>query len=286
MSKSIELISQSYCFDGEQWRFQHNSSVNHCPMTFSIFLPPNASTESPVPLVYWLSGLTCTDENFMQKAGAQRYAAKYGLAIVCPDTSPRGENIPDDPDNAYDFGLGAGFYVDATQSPWNGFYNMYSYITRELPSVLEENFKQLNGKASIMGHSMGGHGALTIALRNPKQYQSVSAFAPICSPMQCPWGLKALENYLGPDRSAWKNHDACELILSGAGNIPLLVDQGSADDFLEEQLKPELLQSACGDMGQSLTLNMRPNYDHSYYFIGSFIENHIAYHHQALCGSS
>lgn len=250
-------------------------------MHFSIFLPPQAKT-GKVPQVYWLSGLTCTDENFVQKAGAQQYAAEFGVAVIAPDTSPRGENVPDDEDAAWDFGLGAGFYIDASENPWSDNYRMYSYITKELPELVNANFPVMPDKTSIMGHSMGGHGALTIALKNPGTYQSVSAFSPICAPTQCPWGHKALGNYLGSDKSEWAKHDACELIKQAEEKLPLLVDQGSADNFLEEQLKPELLEKVCAENEYPLTLRMQPGYDHSYFFIASFMRDHIKWHAKAL----
>lgn len=279
---SIEIISENRCFDGRQLKLKHRSKVLDCDMTFSVFLPPQARSEE-VPVIYWLSGLTCTDDNFVQKAGAQQYAAEAGVAIICPDTSPRGEGVPDDPDASYDFGLGAGFYVDATEAPWAGHYNMYSYVTRELPSVLDHSELPLNTAAcSIMGHSMGGHGALTIALRNPGIYHSVSAFSPICSPLNCPWGHKALGGYLGDDRQRWAEYDACALIAKAQEKLPILVDQGQADNFLQEQLKPELLQAVCQEADHPLTLRLHAGYDHSYFFIASFIEDHILHHADAL----
>ena len=278
---SLEQIAANRCFEGVQQRFSHESHSLGCDMHFSIYLPP-AADEAPVPLLYWLSGLTCTDENFVQKAGAQRYAAEHGVAIVAPDTSPRGEGVPDDPDGAWDFGLGAGFYVNATEAPWNVNYRMYDYITEELPAIVAEQFPVDATRSSIFGHSMGGHGALTIALRNPGRYRSVSAFSPIVSPTQCPWGEKALGNYLGSDREAWKNYDSCELIRAGATQLPMLVDQGEADDFLEEQLKTELLEAACADTGFEATIRHQPGYDHSYFFIASFIGSHVAFHAKQL----
>ncbi|GAA5315348.1 MAG: S-formylglutathione hydrolase [Candidatus Pelagadaptatus aseana] len=228
-------------------------------------------------MIYWLSGLTCTDENFVTKAGAQQFAEAAGVAIVAPDTSPRGEAVPDDPEGAYDFGLGAGFYVDATEAPWQHHYQMYSYVVEELPGLLGS--LPINpAQASIMGHSMGGHGALTIALKNPQAYQSVSAFSPICSPLQCPWGEKALGNYLGADRERWKAYDACELLARAEKTLPLLVDQGDADNFLTEQLKTELLVQAGQATGYDMQVRMQPGYDHSYFFIASFIEDHIRFH--------
>lgn len=278
---TLKQTSESLCFGGRQQRYRHTAESLHCDMHFSIFLPPLAESRS-VPVIWWLSGLTCTDENFVQKAGAQQTAAEFGVAIIAPDTSPRGEGVPDDPEGAYDFGLGAGFYVNATQAPWATHYNMYDYITAELPEVVAANFPVEAERSSIMGHSMGGHGALTIALKNPGQYRSVSAFAPICSPLNCPWGEKALSNYIGEDRNAWRQYDTCELVREATHRLPLFVDQGTADDFLEEQLKPELLQQACEQAGHPLTLNMREGYDHSYFFITSFIARHIEYHASAL----
>lgn len=279
---SIEILSDNRCFEGRQLKLKHNSEVLDCEMIFSVILPPAAEYEA-VPVIYWLSGLTCNDDNFVQKAGAQQYAADAGVAIICPDTSPRGSSVPDDPEAAYDFGLGAGFYVDATQSPWSDHYQMYSYITRELPSVLEQSELPLNTAAcSIMGHSMGGHGALTIALKNPGIYRAVSAFAPICSPMESPWGHKALGGYLGEDKQNWSNYDTCALISTAKEKLPLLVDQGQADNFLTEQLKPELLQAACQAADHPLTLRLHAGYDHSYFFIASFIEDHIRHHADAL----
>lgn len=280
---SLEKIGSNTCFGGQQLQYTHDSSVLGCNMRFSIFLPPQAETKK-VPVIYWLSGLTCTDENFVQKAGAQRYAAEQGVAIVAPDTSPRGEGIPDDPDQAYDFGLGAGFYVNATQAPWSKNYHMYDYITQELPQLINDNFPVEGDKCSIMGHSMGGHGALTIALKNPGAYRSVSAFSPIVAPMRCPWGNKALGNYLGDDQNAWREYDTTELIATAQERLPILVDQGDADDFLTEQLKPELLTQACETAGHPLQLRMQPGYDHSYFFISTFIGDHIKHHAEALKG--
>ncbi len=278
---TLEQIASVKSFGGQQLRYKHASKVLDCDMHFSIFLPPQAQTEK-VPVIYWLSGLTCTDENFVQKAGAQQYASAQGVAIITPDTSPRGEAVPDDSEASYDFGLGAGFYVNATQEPWARHYRMYDYITEELPGLLAENFSVDVEHASIMGHSMGGHGALTIALKNPGKYKSVSAFSPICSPMNCPWGEKALGNYIGDYREAWQEYDACELIKTASERLPILVDQGTSDDFMEEQLKPWLLKEACAKAGQPLELRMREGYDHSYFFIASFIEEHIKHHAQAL----
>jgi len=277
----LEKVSEVRCWDGMQQRLTHNSTTLGCDMNFSIYLPPQAAHEN-VPVLYWLSGLTCTDENFVQKAGAQRYAAEYGVAIVTPDTSPRGDGVPDDPNEDWDFGLGAGFYVNATQAPWNVHYRMYDYITEELPELIADNFPVKAERCSIFGHSMGGHGALTIALRNPGRYQSVSAFSPIVAPTQCPWGKKALGNYLGNKPESWKNYDSCELIASGASQLPMLIDQGEADDFLEEQLKTGLLQRVCDETGYKATIRLQPGYDHSYFFIASFVGSHIGFHAQAL----
>lgn len=280
----MEIVAENRAFDGRQLQCTHHSSAVACEMTFSIYLPPDASTAQPVPCLYWLSGLTCTDQNFVTKAGAQAYAAKLGIAIVCPDTSPRGEGVPDDPDGAYDFGLGAGFYVNATVSPWSTHYQMFAYVTQELRALIEENFPVDPERASISGHSMGGHGALIAALKCPGRYRSVSAFAPISSPMECPWGHKALGNYLGNDSAAWSAYDACQLIREGASPVPTLVDQGTADNFLEEQLKPELLKEATDAAGYPLDLRMQPGYDHSYFFIATFIGEHLDFHARHLQG--
>ncbi|WP_199176081.1 S-formylglutathione hydrolase [Zhongshania marina] len=274
----MEKIAENRCFGGKQQRYTHHAESLGCDMTFAIFLPPQAE-QGAVPVLYWLSGLTCTDENFIQKAGAQRIAAELGIAIVAPDTSPRGEGVPDDPEGAYDLGLGAGFYVNATEAPWSQHYRMEEYACRELPALVAEQFPVDTARCGIFGHSMGGHGALTLALKNPALFRSVSAFSPIVAPSQCPWGEKALGNYLGADRGAWVNYDACELIRR-AEVLPaeILVDQGADDTFLEEQLKPQLLVEACADRGIDLELRMQPGYDHSYFFIASFIEDHLHFH--------
>ena len=281
MTTQLKEIATNRCFGGRQLRYSHASTALDCDMTFSIFLPPQAEEgdgSNKLPVVYWLSGLTCTDENFVAKAGAQRYAAELGLIIVAPDTSPRGEGVPDDPEGAYDFGLGAGFYVNATQAPWSKNYRMYDYIVDELPALIEKSFPVDSGRAGISGHSMGGHGALTIALKNPGRYKSATAFSPICSPLSCPWGEKALGNYLGPDRSAWAQYDTTTLVAASKEQLPVLVDQGDADDFLVEQLKTPLLEKACSDAGYPMTIRMQPGYDHSYFFISSFIGEHLAFH--------
>ncbi len=279
---SCKQISTSHCFGGQQLRFQHHSDCLNCAMNFSVYLPPQVTT-AKVPVIYWLSGLTCNDENFVQKAGAQRYAAEYGVALVAADTSPRGEGVPDDENQAWDFGLGAGFYVNATQDPWRQHYQMYDYIVKELPAIIAEQLPLIDASTcSISGHSMGGHGALTIALRNPHQYRSVSAFAPICSPLNCAWGEKALRLYLGNDRQDWQLYDSCELIKQATEHLPILVDQGEADNFLHEQLKPDLLQKACDDASYPITLRRHAGYDHSYFFVASFIGEHISYHANIL----
>ena len=250
-------------------------------MRFGMFLPPQAEVRT-VPLLYWLSGLTCTEENFIVKAGAQRVAAELGLAIVVPDTSPRGLKIPGEAES-YDFGLGAGFYVDATQAPWSRGYRMYSYVASELPRLVEAEFAVDPARAGIFGHSMGGHGALSVALKNPQRYKSVSAFAPISSPMRCPWGEKALAGYLGADRAAWREYDSTALIEERGWRGPaLLVDQGTSDQFLESQLKPQLLEEACKRAGVALDLRLREGYDHSYFFIATFIEEHLRFHARNL----
>ena len=278
---ALEQIGSNQSFGGQQLRYKHQSSVLNCEMTFSIYLPPQAE-KGPVPVLYWLSGLTCNDENFVQKAGAQQHAAEHGIAIVCPDTSPRGDGVADDPEGAYDMGLGAGFYVNATQQPWADHYQMYSYITDELPALINGEFPVDSQRASISGHSMGGHGALTIALKNPGQYKSVSAFSPIVSPLSCPWGDKVLSNYLGDDRETWAQYDSVELVKSATEHLPVLVDQGDSDNFLVEQLKTELLISAAEKADYPMQIRMQPNYDHSYFFIATFIGDHIAFHARAL----
>jgi S-formylglutathione hydrolase len=248
-------------------------------MTFSIYLPP---ATGPVPVLWWLSGLTSTDENFVLKAGAQRYAAEHGVAIVCPDTSPRGEGVPGDPDGAWDFGHGAGFYVDATEEPWRRHYRMNTYVTEELPELVFRSFEVDHGRQAISGHSMGGHGALVIALRHPGRFRSVSAFAPICAPSEVPWGHKAFRRYLGADPARWREWDATALIPTAHERLPLLVDQGLADGFLETQLRPERLEAACRAAGHRLELRRRVGYDHGYAFVSTFIGEHLAWHAKAL----
>jgi S-formylglutathione hydrolase len=271
----MERIEQHACFGGSQEIWEHASSTLSCSMKFGIYLPKIAIQGERCPVLYWLSGLTCNEQNFITKAGAQRYADEYGLIIVTPDTSPRGDDVPNDP--AYDLGQGAGFYLNATQSHWSKHYRMYDYVVDELPALIEKHFAA-NEKRSLGGHSMGGHGALTLALRNPKRYCSASAFSPIVAPSQVPWGIKAFTAYLGEDRESWKQYDAVALIHAGHHPPPLLIDQGEADEFLESQLKPELLQEACRVAGYPLEFNRRAGYDHSYYFITSFIGEHLKFH--------
>jgi S-formylglutathione hydrolase len=278
---TLEVVSQSRCFDGTQFTYRHASSETGTMMRFAAFVPPQAR-QSPSPIVWYLSGLTCTEENFTVKAGAQRIAAELGLLLIAPDTSPRGDAVPLDPAGSYDFGLGAGFYVDATQQPWSRNYKMASYIERELPGLIISELPADGARQSIMGHSMGGHGALTIALRNQDRYASVSAFSPICSPMTCQWGQKALSGYLGSNKENWRRYDTCALLQDGARVTELLVDQGTADQFLATQLKPELLEDACTRASVPLTLRMHEGYDHSYFFISTFIEDHLRWHAQRL----
>ena len=275
---TTERIEHRACFGGWQDVYRHRSEVLGCDMTVGVYLPPQVE-QGPCPVLYWLSGLTCTEQNFITKAGAQRYAAEHGIILVAPDTSPRGEDVADA--EGYDLGKGAGFYVNATQAPWASHYRMYDYIVDELPAWVEAD-PMASDRRAISGHSMGGHGALTIALKNPGRYRSVSAFSPIVAPMQVPWGQTAFAAYLGADREAWKAWDTVELIRQAREQLPLLVDQGDADEFLQGQLKPELLQAAAAEAGHPLTLRMQPGYDHSYYFIASFIGDHIAHHAAAL----
>ena len=276
----MEIVSEHRCFGGVQGIYRHHSRQTKTPMQFSVFVPSSA-VEGTHPVLWFLSGLTCTEENFTVKSGSQKFADRHGMIVVAPDTSPRGAGVAGE-DESYDFGTGAGFYLDATRPPWNEHYRMYSYITQELQNVVCKNFPIDSSRQGITGHSMGGHGALTIGLRNPQLYRSISAFSPICSPTRCPWGQKALTGYLGDDSSAWSQFDAVELIRDGHRSGPILVDQGDADNFLTDQLKPELLASICTDSGQSLQLRMQQGYDHSYYFISSFIEDHIAFHASRL----
>ena len=274
----MERIEHRACFGGWQDVYRHRSQALGCDMNFAVYLPSQAETRK-LPVLYWLSGLTCTEQNFITKAGAQRYAAEHGLILVAPDTSPRGEEVADA--DGYDLGKGAGFYLNASQAPWAKHYRMCDYVTSELPALVEANFPATDARA-ISGHSMGGHGALIVALKNPGRYRSVSAFSPIVAPAQVPWGEKAFTAYLGEDREAWKAWDSVALVAGARERLPLLVDQGGADEFLDGQLKPELLQAACEAAGHPLELRLQPGYDHSYYFIESFIGEHIAYHAQAL----
>ncbi len=276
------LVKHYRCFGGTLGFYRHASEVCGVEMQFSVYLPPQAASQ-PVPILYFLSGLTCTDENFMVKAGAQRYAADYGIMLVVPDTSPRDTGIPGE-DETWDLGSGAGFYVDATVEPWSRHYRMYSYVTAELPNLIKEHFPAHPDRESIFGHSMGGHGALVCALRGGDRYRSVSAFAPIAAPMRCLWGQTAFTQYLGSDQGDWKTYDASELVLTANYGCPILIDQGSADSFLaEQQLLPEVFEQACQAVGQPLTLRMQPDYDHSYYFIASFVGDHMRHHAAALC---
>ncbi|QDP02563.1 S-formylglutathione hydrolase [Thalassotalea sp. PS06] len=285
MTTALNRISHNRMFAGNHQRFSHHSDVNQCQMTFAIYQPDSVKDQA-LPVLYWLSGLTCNDENFSTKAGAQRVADELGMVLVMPDTSPRGDDIPDDSEGAYDFGLGAGFYVNATQEPYKKNYQMYDYITKELPSIIEENFN-VTDKKSITGHSMGGHGAIICALKNPGMYQSVSAFAPISNPSNCPWGEKALTGYLGSNRGDWFAWDSVEMIkvLEGGDpflELPLKVTQGLADNFLEEQLKPQALVDACETRGKELDYQGVEGFDHSYFFIASFIEEHLRFHRKYL----
>jgi S-formylglutathione hydrolase len=272
----LKQISANQCWGGTQYTYSHASVQTQCDMRFSVFIPPQAK-DSKVPVLYWLSGLTCTEENFTVKAGAQRMAAKLGMAIVAPDTSPRGLNIPGEGDS-FDFGLGAGFYVDATQDPWSKGYRMYSYVTKELPALINAQFPVDADRVAISGHSMGGHGALVCALRNPTRYRSVSAFAPISSPTRCDWGRKAFSRYLGSDESHWNDYDSTRLLVSEGWKGPsILVDQGDKDNFLP-MLQPQLLVDAAAEAEVPINLRMQPGYDHSYFFVQSFIAEHLKFH--------
>lgn len=274
----MQRIESHVCHGGRQEVWSHPSAVLGCEMRFGVYLPPQAARHA-CPVLYWLSGLSCSEQNFIVKAGAQRYAAEHGVILVAPDTSPRGEGVADV--EGYDLGQGAGFYVNATQAPWSRHYRMYDYVVDELPALVDAHFPTTTARA-ISGHSMGGHGALMIALKNPGRYRSVSAFAPIVAPSQVPWGEKAFAAYLGDDRETWQAWDAVALLHEAGERLPLLVDQGDADEFLATQLKPEWLQAACEQVGHPLRLRLQPGYDHSYYFIASFIGEHIAYHARAL----
>jgi S-formylglutathione hydrolase len=278
----MEILSQHGCFGGQQGFYRHQSAVIGLPMCFSLYLPPHQAGQRLLLLIY-LAGLTCTEETFMIKAGAQRFAAEHGLALVAPDTSPRGTGIVGEAED-WEFGCGAGFYLDATQAPWNPHYRMYSYLVDELPQLLAEQFPLDSGRIGLFGHSMGGHGALVLALRNPDLFKSVSAFAPICAPSQVPWGQKAFSHYLGPDPHNWRQYDASELLRNAAAPYPgeILIDQGLDDAFLNTQLATEQFEAACAERGQALRLRRHPGYDHGYYFIASFIEDHIRHHAERL----
>ena len=275
----MQRIEQHASFGGRQEVWQHASRSTGTPMKFGIYLPEAALRGQKCPVLYWLSGLTCTEQNFITKAGAQQFAAQHQLILVAPDTSPRGEGVAND--DAYDLGQGAGFYLNATQAPWAPHFRMEDYVVQELPALIEQHFPATDARG-IFGHSMGGHGALTLALRHPGRYQSVSAFSPIVAPSQVPWGQKALKAYRGDDPAAWKQHDTVALIAGATERLPLLVDQGDADEFRAEHLRPALLQAACDKAGHPLTLRMQPGYDHSYYFIASFMADHLAHHARAL----
>ncbi|MFW0765077.1 S-formylglutathione hydrolase [Trabulsiella odontotermitis] len=276
----MEMLEEHRCFDGWQQRWRHDSTTLNCPMTFSIFLPPARAT-TPPPVLYWLSGLTCNDENFTTKAGAQRVAAELGIVLVMADTSPRGDAVADD--DGYDLGKGAGFYLNACQAPWASHYRMYDYIRDELPALIQAQFK-VSDRCAISGHSMGGHGALIMALKNPGKYTSVSAFSPIVNPCRVPWGKKAFTAYLGEDEQLWQEWDSCQLMLNSnvSDAIPTLIDQGDNDQFLADQLQPAVLAEAARQKAWPLTLRIQPGYDHSYYFIASFIEDHLRFHAQYL----
>ena len=278
---AMELLSEHACFGGVQRFYKHASGEVGLPMKFSVYLPPQAVAGAKVPALLYLAGLTCTEETFMIKAGAQRLAAELGVALIAPDTSPRGAGVPSESDS-WDFGVGAGFYLDATQQPWVAHWRMESWLIKELLPLVTAQLPVDAQRMGVFGHSMGGHGALTLAQRHPGVFKTLSAFAPICAPMQCPWGHKAFTAYLGPDRDAWRAWDTCELVQNATEQLPMLVDQGTADSFLDAQLQPERLQAACDRAGYPLTLRMQPGYDHSYYFIATFIGEHLAFHAKHL----
>jgi S-formylglutathione hydrolase len=277
---TIEVVSENKAFGGRQLVVRHASQATSTEMTFSIFLPPQAEQGGKVPVLWYLSGLTCTHANVTEKGEYRAACAEHGLIFVAPDTSPRGDGVPDDPE--YDMGQGAGFYVDATEAPWSANFRMWSYVTEELPALVAAEFPADMGREGITGHSMGGHGALTVALRNPERFRSVSAFAPIIAPSQVPWGQKALSGYLGEDRATWRKHDAVALIEDGSFVDEILIDVGGADPFIEKELRPELLEQACRAAGIPLTLRVQPGYDHSYYFISTFMADHLAWHAERL----
>lgn len=280
MTAPLTLLSRHACFGGNMEFVSHTSAATGGTMRFSVYLPPQAA-DGPVPVLYYLAGLTCTEETFMIKGGAQRLAAKHGLMLVAPDTSPRGAGIAGE-DDSWDFGTGAGFYIDATEEPWSGHYRMERYVAKELPALVQANFPADPERQGIFGHSMGGHGALTLAFKYPKKYLSVSAFAPIANPVNCPWGHKAFSGYLGPDRERWAAHDATLLVATAPTRPTILVDQGTADQFLPNQLNPQAFEAACKAAGQPLVLRMQQGYDHGYYFIATFMADHIAHHAEQL----
>lgn len=279
----MKEVSYSKCFGGTQCVYAHASASTKTEMKFSVFTPPeDIHGPGPFPTLFWLSGLTCTEENFIIKSGFQRYAAELGLMVIGPDTSPRGEGVPDDPEGAYDFGLAAGFYCNATEEPWSKHYQMYDYVTKELPALVAKEFPTDTARTGVFGHSMGGHGALTVHLKNPAQFKTCSAFAPIVAPSDVPWGKKAFSNYLGADQAVWADYDARQLVKQKASEAEILIDQGTADVFLEEQLRPELFAAAAQEAGQKLTLRMQDGYDHSFYFIATFLEDHLRWHKERL----
>ena len=279
----MKEVSSAKCFGGTQAVYAHDSASTGTEMKFSVFTPPaDVHGPGPYPTLFWLSGLTCTEENFIIKSGFQRYAAELGLMVVGPDTSPRGDSVPDDPDGAYDFGLAAGFYCNATEAPWSTHYKMYDYVAQELPALVGKELPIDPSRTGIFGHSMGGHGALTVHLKNPKKFKTCSAFAPIVAPSQVPWGKKAFSNYLGADESTWSDYDATALVAARPSEAEIVIDQGAADIFLKEQLRPELFAAAAQDAGQKLTLRMQDGYDHSFYFIATFIEDHLRWHKARL----
>ncbi|WP_158783593.1 S-formylglutathione hydrolase [Pantoea sp. BAV 3049] len=278
MASTLELLEEHRLFGGWQQRYRHPSTTLNCAMTFSIFLP-GPKRDTPPPVLFFLAGLTCTDENFSTKSGAQRVAAELGVVLVMPDTSPRGEGVPND--NSYDLGQGAGFYLNATQAPWDRHFRMYDYLNEELPRLIASNF-HVSDRQAIMGHSMGGHGAIMLGLRNPQKFTSVSAFAPIVNPAEVPWGQKALTAYLGENSLAWREYDSCWLMQQTTAKVPMLIDQGDTDQFLADQLHPERLEAIASEKGYPLTVRIQPGYDHSYFFIASFVEDHLRFHAQHL----
>ena len=279
----MQTIAEEPCFDGTQGVYEHDSPSCQCRMRFAVYRP--AATTATSPVLFWLSGLTCTEQNFITKSGAQRVAAELGMVIVAPDTSPRGDGVPDDPDGAWDFGLGAGFYVDATEEPWSTHYRMRSYVAEELPALVAAEFGLATQTLAVAGHSMGGHGALTLHFAFPHRFRSVSAFAPIVAPSSVPWGRKALGQYLGQDELAWQDYDATALVQRAPTEAYILIDQGGADPFLDEQLRPDLFIDACREAGQAVNLRLRDGYTHSYYFVASFIDEHLRHHAAALAAS-